>query len=134
MAQAIREIDAISQRLNLTIANIFHAGDGNLHPTMLYHKDNKQEVEAVLTAGREILAVCVDLGGTLSGEHGIGVEKIMEMHKAFAPRDLEAMGWVKHAFNPLGLCNPGKVLPTPKTCGESGGRPMLRHMLSSVSC
>jgi len=131
LAEAIRRIAEISVKRHLTISNIYHAGDGNLHPCMLYHKDNVKEVESVLVAGREILEVCVDLGGTLSGEHGIGVEKILEMAKVFTPHDLEAMGWVKQAFNPDGLCNPGKVLPTPKTCGESGGRAMMRHMLSA---
>jgi len=134
LAEATRRIAEISAKRNLTISNIYHAGDGNLHPCMLYHRDNAKEVEAVLIAGREILEVCVELGGTLSGEHGIGVEKILEMPKVYSPEDLEAMGWVKLAFNPDGLCNPGKVLPTPKSCGESGARPLMRHLLSAAQC
>jgi glycolate oxidase len=133
LAEAIERIEAIGKKHDRIIANVYHAGDGNLHPTILYHKDRQSEVDATLRAGREILEVCVELGGTLSGEHGIGVEKILEMERAFSPDDLEAMGWVKHAFNPDGLCNPGKVLPTPKSCGESGGRAMRRHMLSASS-
>lgn len=132
LAEAISKISAIGKHRNLTIANVYHAGDGNLHPCILYHKDNAAEVESVLIAGREILEMCVDLGGTLSGEHGIGVEKIAEMPRVYSLDDLEIMGWLKLAFNPDGLCNPGKVLPTPKTCGESGNRPMLRHTLSSA--
>ena len=133
LAEAIRKIGEIGEKRKLIIANVYHAGDGNLHPCMLYHRDNPSEVESVLMAGREILELCVDLGGTLSGEHGIGVEKIGEMHRVFTEADMEAMGWVKHAFNPRNLCNPGKILPTPKACGESGGRAMLRHKLST-SC
>jgi glycolate oxidase len=133
LAEAIRKIGEIGEKRHLVIANVYHAGDGNLHPCMLYHKDNAQEVESVLIAGKEILELCVELGGTLSGEHGIGVEKIGEMHRVFTEDDMQAMGWVKHAFNPSNLCNPGKILPTPKACGESGRRAMLRHSLSA-SC
>jgi glycolate oxidase len=133
LAEAIRKIGEIGEKRHLVIANVYHAGDGNLHPCMLYHKDNEQEVESVLIAGKEILELCVELGGTLSGEHGIGVEKIGEMHRVFTEDDMQAMGWVKHAFNPGNLCNPGKILPTPKACGESGRRAMLRHSLSA-SC
>lgn len=134
LAEAILKIEEIGRKRNLIIANVYHAGDGNLHPCMLYHKDNPDEVQAVVHAGREILEVCVELGGTLSGEHGIGVEKIMEMPVVFSDADLESMGWIKAAFNPDDLCNPGKVLPTPRSCGESGGRSMLRHRLSASTC
>jgi glycolate oxidase len=133
LAEAIQKIEEIGKKRNLIIANVYHAGDGNLHPALLYHKDNQREVDAVLQAGREIIEFCAEIGGSLSGEHGIGVEKILEMPCIFSPDDLEAMSWIKSAFNPSGLCNPGKVLPTPKTCGESGGRAMRRHMLSVSS-
>jgi glycolate oxidase len=133
LAEAIQRIEEISVKRNLVVANVYHAGDGNLHPAILYHKDNKDEVDRTLMAGREILQLCVELGGTLSGEHGIGVEKILEMSRVFSEADLEAMGWIKHSFNPANLCNPGKVLPTPKSCGESGARSTRRHMLSASS-
>jgi glycolate oxidase len=134
LAAAISEIATIGQKYNLTIANVYHAGDGNLHPCMLYHKDNEDEVKRVVQAGKEILELCVRLGGTLSGEHGIGIEKILEMPNVFSEDDLESMRWVKQSFDPENICNPGKVIPTPKSCGESGGRPLLRHKLLTSGC
>jgi glycolate oxidase len=133
LAAAISEIQSIGERHKVTIANVYHAGDGNLHPCLLYNRDNESEVRAVLLAAREILELCVHLGGTLSGEHGIGVEKLREMSIAFEADDLEAMAKLRNAFNPQELCNPGKVVPSPKSCGESGARPLLRHKLSE-SC
>jgi glycolate oxidase subunit GlcD len=129
LAEAISHISLIGQKYHLKIANIYHAGDGNLHPNILYHQDNADEVKRVLLAGREILQVCVDLGGTLSGEHGIGIEKLLYMPMIFSPEEMQAMDWVKTTFNPSSLCNPGKILPTPRTCGESGLRPLIRHNL-----
>jgi glycolate oxidase len=132
LAKAIGRIREISDKYGLLVSNIYHAGDGNLHPALLYHRDNIQEVKKVLAAGLEILEVCVDLGGTLSGEHGIGIEKLSEMARVFSPIELETMSYIKTAFNPDGRLNPGKVLPTPKACGESGMRPLLRHNLSAT--
>ncbi len=129
LAEAIRKIALIGAKHDLTIANVYHAGDGNLHPCILYHRDDLDEVRRVVIAGREILELCVDLGGTLSGEHGIGIEKILEMPLVFSEQDIEAMRWVKNAFDPANLANPAKVLPNPKSCGESGGRPLLRHQI-----
>ncbi|MDX1987589.1 MAG: FAD-linked oxidase C-terminal domain-containing protein [Candidatus Obscuribacter sp.] len=132
LAEAIEGIAKIGERHGLTIANVYHAGDGNLHPCMLYHREDQAEVARVISAGREILHLCVDLGGTLSGEHGIGVEKLMEMESAFGPQDLEFMGLIKTSLDPDGRLNPGKVLPQLKTCGEAGARPLLRHQ--QLSC
>ncbi len=132
LAEAIEGIAKIGERHGLTIANVYHAGDGNLHPCMLYHREDQAEVARVISAGREILHLCVELGGTLSGEHGIGVEKLMEMESAFGPRDLEFMGLIKTSLDPDGRLNPGKVLPQLKTCGEAGARPLLRHQ--QLSC
>lgn len=129
LAEAISGIAAIGKKLDLTIANVYHAGDGNLHPCMLYHRDNEDEVARVMRAGKEILELCVELGGTLSGEHGIGIEKVAEMSSVFSDQDLHLMGELKAAFDPLGILNPGKVLPQLKACGES--RPLLRHRLMS---
>jgi glycolate oxidase subunit GlcD len=131
LKEAIIEIDKIAKHYELTISNIYHAGDGNLHPALLYDRSKEKEVKAVLLAAKEILETCVRLGGTLSGEHGIGVEKLLEMSYAFAPEDLEAMMRIKRSFNPQDLCNPGKLLPNPKSCGESGKRPLLRYQLSA---
>ena len=83
-----------------------------------------------MLAAREILDTCVELGGTLSGEHGIGIEKLDAMIKLFSPADIKAMEYVRRAFDPFDLCNPGKVLPTPRACGESGRRPLLRHRIA----
>ncbi len=129
LAEAIKRISAIGEKYELIIANIYHAGDGNLHPNILYHQDNADEVQRVLLAGREILQVCVELGGTLSGEHGIGIEKLLYMPMIFSQTEMEVMGWVRSSFNPASLCNPGKIIPTPKQCGESGMRSLLRHNL-----
>lgn len=131
LSQAISQIREIGEHYGLTIANVYHAGDGNLHPCLLYHQDDLDEVNRVLAAARQILKLCVDLGGTLSGEHGIGIEKLAEMQVLYSEEELEVMGRVRTAFNPKYLLNPGKVLPMPKSCGESGLRPLLRHRLSA---
>ncbi len=131
LAEAIAKISAISKKYSLVIANVYHAGDGNLHPCLLYNRENIEELKNVMLAGQEILGLCVALGGTLSGEHGIGIEKLSEMHTVFNPIDLEAMSSLRSAFNPLGICNPGKILPSVKSCGESGLRPLLRYTLIS---
>ncbi|MBX9692383.1 MAG: FAD-binding protein [Cyanobacteria bacterium] len=132
LAESIEHIAKIGLKHDLRIANVYHAGDGNLHPCLLYDRDNLEQIRRVVAAGREILELCVELGGTLSGEHGIGIEKILEMPLVFNESDLEAMRWVKIAFDPDEMMNPSKVLPTPKSCGESG-RSLLRHQLMA-SC
>ncbi|MBY0550701.1 MAG: FAD-binding protein [Candidatus Obscuribacterales bacterium] len=131
LKEAIQEIAQIGAKYKLPISNIYHAGDGNLHPALLYHRDDDDEVRAVLLAAKEILEMCVNLGGTLSGEHGIGIEKLAEMPFAFTEEELNAMRSLRACFDPDGLCNPGKLVPAPKTCGESGMRPLLRHRLSA---
>lgn len=131
LKEAIQEIAQIGLKYNLPISNIYHAGDGNLHPALLYHRDDDHEVRAVLLAAKEILEMCVKLGGTLSGEHGIGIEKLAEMPFAFTEEELNAMRSLRACFDPDGLCNPGKLVPAPRTCGESGMRPLLRHRLSA---
>ena len=129
LAQSIKEIAQIGQSHGVMIANVYHAGDGNLHPCLLYHRDNEEEVLKVMTAAKEILKLCVDLGGTLSGEHGIGIEKLDEMTVAFSDDEINAQEWIKEVFDPDFKLNPSKVLPTPKVCGESGARPLLRHKI-----
>lgn len=131
LAETIAGIAQIAARHKVLIANVYHAGDGNLHPCILYHRENSAEVARMMAAGREILELCVAQGGTLSGEHGIGIEKVAEMPLVFSPATLQAMDEVRQAFDPKGLLNPGKILPTPRSCGESGFRPLLRHKLSA---
>jgi glycolate oxidase len=131
LAQAIAGIAEIARRHELLIANVYHAGDGNLHPCLLFHRDNESQVQHVMAAGKEILELCVELGGTLSGEHGIGIEKAAEMPLCFSAATLSVMEQLKRCFDPEGLLNPGKILPSPRSCGESGMRPLLRHQLST---
>jgi glycolate oxidase len=100
------------------VANVFHAGDGNLHPLILYDESQPGALEEVEALGGEILKLCVAQGGSISGEHGIGADKRCYMPEMFSPADLETMQWIRHVFNPKELANPGKVFPTPRTCGE----------------
>jgi len=110
----IRETE---QKYNLRIVNVFHAGDGNLHPIILFDERHAEQIERVLLASEDILNRCIDLGGSVTGEHGIGVEKISFMSRLFSPEDLAVMADVRNVFNPSGLCSPGKLLPTAGGCG-----------------
>ena len=107
----LKKVFEISKKYNVPIANVFHAGDGNLHPLILFDERDKDELHRVHQAAMEILKACADMGGTISGEHGIGVEKLDAMHFIFGPRDLQAMKNVKMAFDPEDIYNPGKLLP-----------------------
>ena len=113
----------IGERHQLPIANLFHAGDGNLHPMILFDVREQGILDRVLQAGREILEVSVEAGGTISGEHGIGVEKNRFMPWIFSEDDLDVMARARAAFDPLGRFNPGKVLPTSSSCQDSYARP-----------
>jgi glycolate oxidase len=104
----------------LRVGNVFHAGDGNLHPNILYDPRKPGEEARVVAAGAAIMKVCAEVGGSISGEHGIGLEKSDFMPFIFSAADLDFMQGVKMAFNPTGLCNPGKIFPTRKSCGEAG--------------
>jgi glycolate oxidase len=125
LPQVLRRVDEIVAGHGLRVGNVFHAGDGNLHPNILYDPRHPGEVERVLSAGAEIMKACVDVGGSISGEHGIGIEKQNFMPWIFSDADLKAMAAVKAAFNPSGRCNPGKIFPTAKSCvpGEIAYRP-----------
>jgi len=111
LPEVLSKVVEVGKKYNLAIANVFHAGDGNLHPLILFDERNEDELQRVHRAGSEILKLCADAGGTISGEHGIGTEKKKEMLFVFTPRDIEAMKKVKRAFDPNDLLNPGKVLP-----------------------
>jgi glycolate oxidase len=120
----LREIDAIGKRHRFQIGNIFHAGDGNLHPIILFdQRDPEQFARAVAAAG-EIMQFCIQMGGALTGEHGVGMEKNELMPLMFTEFDLELMRRVRAAFNPTGRLNPGKVFPFGKGCGEVRVRPL----------
>ena len=118
LAGVLKEIAALSEKYGYRIANVFHAGDGNLHPLILYDNAVEGAFEQVEELGGEILKLCVKSGGSISGEHGIGADKNCYMPEMFTETDLETMKWVNQVFNPKGLANPGKIFPTPRTCGE----------------
>ncbi len=115
----LREIARLGDQYGYNVANVFHAGDGNLHPLILYDNATPGALEQVEALGGEILKLCVQVGGSISGEHGIGADKRCYMPEMFTPTDLETMQWVRSVFNPQGIANPGKLFPTPKTCGEA---------------
>jgi glycolate oxidase len=119
LVAVLKEIEALSEKYGYTIANVFHAGDGNLHPLILYDNSVPGALHQVEELGGEILKLCVKAGGSISGEHGIGSDKKCFMPDMFTEADLETMQWVRQVFNPKGLANPGKIFPTPRTCGEA---------------
>jgi glycolate oxidase len=114
----LRKIRAIGEKYQLRICNVFHAGDGNLHPIVLFDERDPGQVKRVLSASREILEECIAVGGSVTGEHGIGVEKIDFMPRLFTPEDLGMMMRLRKAFNPEGRCSPAKMLPTAGACIE----------------
>jgi glycolate oxidase len=114
----LRFIQQVSEKYQIAIANVFHAGDGNLHPICLFDERDPDQVRRVLAAGNEILEECINQGGSVTGEHGIGVEKIDFMPKLFSPEDLAMMVRLRQAFNPEGRCSPHKMLPTSGGCAE----------------
>jgi glycolate dehydrogenase FAD-linked subunit len=116
----LRRVNEIVNEHGLRVGNVFHAGDGNLHPNILYDPRRPGEEQRVVSAGAEIMRVCAEVGGSISGEHGIGLEKADFMPFIFSAADLDLMQRLKDAFNPDGLCNPGKVFPTKKSCVEVG--------------
>jgi glycolate oxidase subunit GlcD len=109
----------IATRYQLRIANVFHAGDGNLHPLICFDSRFPEEVIRVREAGRELMEVCVRAGGTITGEHGVGLDKRELLPLVFSEADMNAMLSVRAAFDPLGLCNPGKIIPLLRGCGEA---------------
>jgi len=114
----LREIQRIGAKYQLRIANVFHAGDGNIHPILLFDERDQEQVKRVLKASNEILDECIRCGGSVTGEHGIGVEKIDFMPKLFTPEDLHMMLRLRSAFNPENRCSPAKMLPTAGACIE----------------
>jgi glycolate oxidase subunit GlcD len=122
---ALAGIAAIGARHGVRLTNVFHAGDGNLHPNISYDGRDAAVTARVVAAGREILQLCVDLGGSISGEHGIGSEKLDHVGMMFDANDLDVMARVRAAWNPRGLCNPGKVLPARAACAEPAKWPQM---------
>ncbi|WP_437185878.1 FAD-binding oxidoreductase [Planctomicrobium sp. SH668] len=110
-------IQETEKKFDLRILNIFHAGDGNIHPILMFDERNVEQMQRVIEAGEEILRKCIELGGSVTGEHGIGVEKVSLMPELFNPVDLKVMEEIRHVFNPENCCSPRKMLPTAGGCG-----------------
>jgi glycolate oxidase len=121
LPEVLRRIDALSEEHGLRVGNVFHAGDGNLHPLVLYDGRVEGEAELAELVASKILEACIDAGGSITGEHGVGSDKACAMPLMFSEADLEAMKRLRTAFDPAGLANPGKLFPTPRLCGEVPG-------------
>jgi glycolate oxidase len=121
LPEVLARIRALEARSGLRIGNVFHAGDGNLHPLICYDEAVEGQAALAHEVAGEILSYCLDAGGALTGEHGIGADKKAYMDRMFTETDLEVMQMVRCAFDPAGLCNPGKIFPTPRLCGEVPG-------------
>ncbi|MDH4177872.1 MAG: FAD-binding protein [Thermoleophilia bacterium] len=130
LPEVLRRIEELSAERGLRVGNVFHAGDGNLHPLVLYDAA-AGETERAKDLADAILEACLDAGGSLTGEHGIGVDKVCAMPGMFSERDLEVFTRLRAVFDPAGLANPGKVLPTPRLCGEVPG-PFRLHPLERM--
>src|SRR5215210_6465569 len=126
LGAVLKRISEIGNEAGMRVANVFHAGDGNLHPLVLFDNDVPGEAEKAEDLAAEIVFACLDHGGSLTGEHGIGVDKKKYMPKMFTDEDMETMQLLRCAFDPHGLCNPGKIFPTPRLCGERPG-PFRMH-------
>jgi glycolate oxidase len=120
LPEVLQTIADLSKQYDLPVANVFHAGDGNLHPLILYDANKPGELQRTEEFGGKILELCVAVGGTITGEHGVGMEKINQMCVQFAPAELQQFHAVKNAFDPRGLLNPGKAVPTLHRCAEFG--------------
>jgi glycolate oxidase len=128
LPEVLGRIRRLEARSGLRIGNVFHAGDGNLHPLICYDERVPGQAQRAADVAAEILMYCVEAGGSITGEHGVGADKAESMPKMFSADDLDAMQLVRAAFDPRRLCNPGKVFPTPRLCGEVPG-PYREHPL-----
>ncbi len=132
LPEALRRIAALSAAAGVRVANVFHAGDGNLHPLVLFDDAEEGQAERAEEVSGAILDLCIELGGSITGEHGVGSDKARYMPRMFSDDDLDTMQLVRCAFDPEGLSNPGKVFPTPRLCGEVPGRRSGPHPLVSA--
>jgi glycolate oxidase len=131
LPEVLRRISRLARERGVRVANVFHAGDGNLHPLVLYDDRVPGEAEHAEAVAAEILHICLEHGGSITGEHGVGADKREYMPEMFAPEDLETMQRLRCAFDPEHLSNPGKVFPTPRLCGEVPG-PYRPHPLQQA--
>ena len=121
LPDVLEAIERLSAEHGLAVANVFHAGDGNLHPLILYDANAEGGIERAEALGGAILELCVEMGGTITGEHGVGREKINQMCAQFTAAEIETFHAIKAAFDPAGLLNPGKAIPTLARCVDYGG-------------
>ena len=124
LPQTLRAVLEIGRRHGFQVGNVFHAGDGNLHPAILFDARDREQFARVVAASNEMMKVCLEMGGSITGEHGVGMEKRDLMPLLFSPDDLDAMAKVKNVFNPRGTLNPEKMFPSSKSCGELRVRPL----------
>jgi glycolate oxidase len=131
LGEVLRAMAAMADEAGLRVANVFHAGDGNLHPLVLYDAATPGESERGEHLSSAIAELCVEMGGSITGEHGVGTDKACSMPKMFSEEDLAVMKRLRAAFDPQGHCNPGKIFPTPRLCGERPG-PYRVHPLEAA--
>jgi len=124
LGEALAEIEKLSAKWGIRVANVFHAGDGNLHPLIMFDGREPGALHRAEELASEIIDLCIRLGGSITGEHGVGMEKNELMPLLFSENDLALMRRVHDAFNPTGLLNPGKLFPSSKGCGEIRVRPL----------
>ena len=124
LPMTLRRINEIGKKYGFEIGNIFHAGDGNLHPIILFDARDKEQFRRAVATSDEIIKFCIEMGGSITGEHGVGMEKDRLMPLLFSDADLDLMRRVRDAFNPDDVMNPGKIIPSPKSCGEIRVRPL----------
>jgi glycolate oxidase len=129
LPQVLDRITELSREAGIRVANVFHAGDGNLHPLVLFDDSTPQACAAAEVLSGAILDTCIEHGGSITGEHGVGTDKSRYMPKMFSADDLDTMQLLRCAFDPAGLCNPGKIFPTPRLCGEVPGVRRAPHPL-----
>jgi glycolate oxidase len=131
LGPVLKRISELSEEYGLRVANVFHAGDGNLHPLVLYDNSAPGETERAEKLAGDIVFACLEHGGSLTGEHGIGEDKKKYMPKMFTTDDMNVMQLLRCAFDPHQICNPGKIFPTPRLCGERPG-PFRMHPLQKA--
>ncbi len=132
LPEVLRRIDELSAEAGIRVANVFHAGDGNLHPLVLFDERVEGEAERAEQVSADILGLCIEKGGSITGEHGVGSDKARYMPRMFTDDDLDTMQLLRCAFDPASISNPGKVFPTPRLCGEVPGRHKGVHPLAEA--
>ncbi|MGH3914715.1 MAG: FAD-linked oxidase C-terminal domain-containing protein [Pseudonocardiaceae bacterium] len=132
LSEVLHKITGLSRGTGVRVANVFHAGDGNLHPLVLFDETKPGQAQAAEEVSGAILDLCISHGGSITGEHGVGVDKARYLPRMFTADDLAAMQRLRCAFDPAGVCNPGKVFPTPRLCGEVPGKHKGVHPLQAA--